>query len=97
MTVNIAPASLVKVTAGRDKDKYFAVISIIDNNYLYICDGRRRKVSTPKKKKIKHLENLNYSLNLIKEKLERGNEISNSDIKKSIREGLIHLKILYEE
>ena len=97
MTVNIAPASLVKVTAGRDKDKYFAVISIIDNNYLYICDGRRRKVSTPKKKKIKHLENLNYSLNLIKEKLERGNKISNSDIKKSIREGLIHLKILYEE
>ncbi len=95
--MNIAPASLVKVTAGRDKDKYFAVISIIDNNYLYICDGRRRKVSTPKKKKIKHLENLNYSLNLIKEKLERGNEISNSDIKKSIREGLIHLKILYEE
>ena len=95
--MNIAPASLVKVTAGRDKDKYFAVISIIDNNYLYICDGRRRKVSTPKKKKIKHLENLNYSLNLIKEKLERGNKISNSDIKKSIREGLIHLKILYEE
>ena len=95
--MNIAPASLVKVTAGRDKDKYFAVISKEDNNYLNICDGRRRKIKNPKKKKIKHLENLNYSLNLIKEKLERGNEISNSDIKKSIREGLIHLGILKEE
>ena len=97
MKVNIAPASLVKVTAGRDKDKYFAVISKEDNNYLNICDGRRRKITNPKKKKIKHLENLNYSLNLIKEKLDLGNEISNSDIKKSIREGLIRLGILDEE
>lgn len=97
MKVNIAPASLVKVTAGRDRGKYFAVISVIDSNYLYICDGRRRKLSSPKKKKIKHLENLDCSLNLIKEKLELGNEISNSDIKKSIREALISLGILKEE
>lgn len=92
--MNIFPASLVKAIAGRDEGKYFAVMKIIDENFVLICDGRGRKVTSPKKKKIKHIENLNYSLNIIKDKLETGNEISNSDIKKSIRKGLMELEIL---
>lgn len=92
--MNIFPASLVKAIAGRDEGKFFVVMEIKDDNYVMICDGRRRKVTSPKKKKIKHLENLNYSLNIIKDKLETGNEINNSDIKKSIRNALTELKIL---
>lgn len=95
--MNLFPAYLVKATAGRDKGKYFAVIEVLDENYVLICDGRRRKLDSPKRKKIKHLLSLNYSLDLIKNKSESGNKISNSDIKKSIRCALLALGILNEE
>ncbi len=93
--MNILPATLVEATAGRDKGKFFAVIDIVNEEYVLICDGRRRKVSSLKKKKIKHIRSLDYSLKEIKEKLETGNKISNSDVKKSIRKALIELGILF--
>jgi len=95
--VDINPATLVQVTAGRDKDNYLMVCKILDENYVLICDGRRRKVETPKKKKLKHLKSLDYSLDRIKEKLEEGNKINNSEVRKSIRLALISLGILREE
>ncbi len=95
--MNLSPATLVQVTAGRDKGKYFTVLEIKDNEYALICDGRRRKVEKPKLKNKKHIKNLDYSLNLIKEKLEEGNKINNSEIRKSIRTGLLSLGILREE
>lgn len=95
--MNLSPASLVQVTAGRDKDKYFLVLEIKNDEYVLICDGRRRKVERPKLKNRKHIKSLDYSLNLIKEKLEEGNKINNSEIRKSIRKGLLSLGILREE
>lgn len=95
--MNIAPASLIRVTAGRDKDDYFMVCDIPEENYVMICNGRRRKIEAPKKKKLKHIESLDYSLAPIKEKLENGKKISNSDVRKSIRSALIDLGILSEE
>ena len=95
--MNAAPAHLVEVTAGREKNKYFVVTEVIDENYVLICDGRRRKVEAPKKKKTKHIKGLDYSLKEIKEKLDLGKEINNSLVRKSIRTGLKELKILGEE
>ena len=95
--MNIFPASLVKATAGREKGKYFVVTKVLDESFVLICDSRRRKVASPKKKKIIHLENLSYSLDLIKNNLESGNEISDSHLRKSIRKGLTELGIIDEE
>ena len=42
--------------AGRDAKKLFAVVGIMDENYVYISDGKSRKIASPKKKKIKHIK-----------------------------------------
>ena len=42
--------------AGRDSGKLFAIVGIIDENYLYIADGKSRKAGSPKKKKTKHIK-----------------------------------------
>jgi ribosomal protein L14E/L6E/L27E len=39
----------------RDSKKYFVVIQIINEEYVYIADGSLRTIQKPKKKKIKHL------------------------------------------
>jgi len=41
--------------AGKDKGKIFLVIKS-DNDYVYIADGKRRKVDKPKRKNKKHVE-----------------------------------------
>ena len=41
--------------AGRDIDRKFIIMDIINEEYVYIADGDLRKVEKPKRKKIKHL------------------------------------------
>lgn len=45
---------VVKASAGRDKMGFFIVLDF-DDVYANICDGKRRKLEKPKKKKWKHL------------------------------------------
>ena len=53
--MNLETGTVVKALKGRDKDKYFCVVCIEDG-YVYLCDGKERKLSKPKRKKIKHIE-----------------------------------------
>ena len=46
---------LVRSKAGRDKGVDFVVVKS-DNGYVYVADGRMRKLENPKKKKIKHIQ-----------------------------------------
>ncbi len=60
MTITIG--SVVRAKAGREKDKFFVVLNVADG-YCFIADGRRRKVESPKKKKLIHLQATNTTLN----------------------------------
>lgn len=53
---------IVYSIAGRDKDKYLAVINC-NKNYVWVADGKERKVQTPKRKNIKHISLTADSLN----------------------------------
>ena len=45
---------------GRDKGRYFMVVSVIDDNHIGIADGVTHKVEKPKKKKLKHVTFTQY-------------------------------------
>ena len=45
---------IVFSNAGRDKGKYLVVINC-DNNYVWVADGKERKLQSPKRKNIKHI------------------------------------------
>jgi ribosomal protein L14E/L6E/L27E len=45
---------IILATAGRDSERLFVVVGIIDENYVLIADGKSRKADAPKKKKIRH-------------------------------------------
>lgn len=46
--------TVVRSKAGRDKGKFLVVISS-DNEFVYVADGKERKLASPKKKRIKHV------------------------------------------
>ena len=74
---------IVCALAGRDKEKRFVVVGILDENYVFIADGKSRKIDSPKKKKIKHIEISSKAANL--ENLKDG-RFTNSILRKIIDE-----------
>ena len=83
--MDVYPGLIVKSTAGRDKDKFFVILSMIDDIYCLIADGRTRKVDMPKKKKIKHLIATNICSEGIKEKLQTAQTVTNSMVRKELK------------
>ena len=46
---------VVTSVAGRDKGRLFAVVGVVDENYVLIADGKLRRLEEPKRKKVKHI------------------------------------------
>jgi ribosomal protein L14E/L6E/L27E len=68
--------------SGRDKDRVFIILGIINNDYVYISDGDLRPVDKPKKKKIKHLIISDQVAEDIRNLILHDDKISNSIVKK---------------
>ena len=49
-----AEGQLAQSLQGRDKGKYYVVVSVSDNR-VNLIDGKKRKLSNPKVKNLKHL------------------------------------------
>jgi len=77
------PGEFVYASAGRDEGKCFIVLSCEDN-YLYLCDGKSRKVSNPKKKKIKHVRLTGDKDDFIVNKLETVGKLTNKEVRYSL-------------
>ena len=82
--LNFCAGDIVLSKAGRDKDKHFVVLEVIDETFVSIADGKLRRVDNPKKKKCKHLENTGNKSEFIKKKLAEGIRVTNPDLKKEL-------------
>lgn len=51
---------LVLITKGRDAAQYAVIIKILDERFVLLADGDKRKFDCPKKKNIHHLEFFDY-------------------------------------
>lgn len=71
--------------AGRDEGKYFIILSVLDDKYVYICNGSLRTVEKPKKKKIKHITFTNAVDKEIKSLLLSGEKVTNATIRKFLQ------------
>ena len=79
------PGDIVYSKAGRDKSRYFILIST-HGEYAYICDGQKRKVDKAKKKKIKHLKTGIGHSDFIENKLKNNEKITNAEVRRELRE-----------
>ena len=74
-------ADIVISLNGRDTGKRFIVIGT-DPVYSLIVDGKGRRYEKPKRKKNKHLKLESRTDSFISEKLERGEKITNNEIRR---------------
>ncbi len=75
---------IVKSKSGRDKDRLFVVIEMIDEQYVSIVDGDLRKLEKPKRKKVKHLKVLDFISDEIAEKVKNEKKLTNAIVRKEI-------------
>ncbi|MDO5715215.1 MAG: KOW domain-containing RNA-binding protein [Tissierellia bacterium] len=73
----LTKGQVVRSIAGRDAGKVFVILEIIDDQYLYLADGKLRKLERPKKKKVKHLQ-ITYDV------IDLTGEVTNSYLRKSL-------------
>lgn len=70
---------------GRDQNRIFMIIEVIDENYVLMADGMLRKLEKPKRKKIKHLSYFGVCNDRILEKITENKKITNAELRKMIR------------
>lgn len=47
---------IVRVLKGKDAGSFYVIVQIIDDKFVMIVDGAKRKFDQPKRKNIQHLE-----------------------------------------
>jgi ribosomal protein L14E/L6E/L27E len=83
-TKDIMVGQYVRSKAGRDKDRVFIVMKVIDEKYVLIADGDLRRIEKPKKKKIRHLAVINQVSESLKDKLSGDGKINNAIVRREI-------------
>lgn len=74
----------VKSKAGRDKNHVFIIVDIIDHEYVLLSDGDVRRIEKPKKKKYKHLFEINQISDVVREKIKDDKKLTNLTIRREI-------------
>ena len=77
--------SIVFSKAGRDKGGYY-IVTALEGEFAYICDGDVRRNDKPKKKKLKHLKITNTVCESIGDKIKETGRVTNPELRKAIAE-----------
>lgn len=80
---DILLGQIVISKAGRDKGNYFVVIDYKEP-FVYLCDGKLRRLENPKKKKVKHIQTTNYIDMSLREILKAQRRMNNADVRKCL-------------
>lgn len=75
---------IVKVLRGRDAGKYAVVIGLVDEKFVLVADGDKRKFDQPKKKNIQHLELQDTISGEVVRSLEESNRVTNGKLRHAL-------------
>jgi large subunit ribosomal protein L14e len=87
---------LVQILKGREADQYSVIIGIIDERFVLISDGEKRKYDTPKRKNINHLQLFDYISPEVYNSIKETGRVTNGKLRfavsKFVNEKLLELK-----
>ena len=81
--MDISKSDIVISLAGRDKDKLFYVVKTEDN-YVFLADGKGRKLDNPKRKKLKHVRRVTRTETRVATKILNGDKVLNSELRRDL-------------
>lgn len=76
---------ICKSTQGRDKGRHYIISEVTADGAVLVVDGNFKKLASPKKKNLKHIELLPESAETIGAKLVRGDKVFDSEIYSALK------------
>jgi hypothetical protein len=73
----------VRSLAGHDKGQLFCVIGT-DGDFLWLADGKGRKLNAPKRKRRKHVQRLGPSDHPVLLRLQAGEPVGDNEVRKAL-------------
>ena len=80
---NMNISDVVVSTAGHDQGEIFYVIDM-DDQFLYLANGKDRTLDKPKRKKRKHVQKVLRSETRVVDKLIHGDKVLNSELRRDL-------------
>ena len=81
--MEVSKADMIVSLAGRDKGQLFFVVEL-DESYVYLADGKGRRVEKPKRKKRKHVALLPRRDSRVADKIRSGDKVLNSELRREL-------------
>ena len=80
----IVAGNIVKDLAGREKGRFYIVLKIC-SKYVYLVDGKNRRLEKPKRKNPKHLYKTGLKSEIVINELTKDLNCENAKIRKELR------------
>jgi len=75
---------LVKVLKGRDAGAIYVIVGILDDKFVWIADGNKRKFDGPKRKNAQHLELLPIVSSEVVHSLQESGRVTNGKLRHAV-------------
>lgn len=75
---------LVKILRGKDIDHFSVIVEVLDERFVRIADGDRRKFDRAKRKNLNHLELQNFISPEITRSIEEAGRVTNGKLRFAI-------------
>lgn len=72
---------IVEVLMGRDSGKFGIVVECVDERFVMIADGDKRKFDNTKRKNVRHLRSTGFLSREVIDSLNESNRVSNAKIR----------------
>ncbi len=83
--------------AGHDKDQLYVIVGE-EGDFVYLCDGRLKPLNRPKKKRMKHIQIINVTVEeSLKSRLIDKEAVRDEEIKYAIKNYIKKIKQKVEE
>lgn len=75
---------VVRIMKGRETGQYAVIIKKLDNRYVMLADGEKRKYDRPKKKNLQHIALMDYISPEIQNSLLETGRVTNGKLRFTI-------------
>ncbi|HEY8497770.1 MAG TPA: KOW domain-containing RNA-binding protein [Limnochordales bacterium] len=82
----VRAGQLVTSRAGRDAGRAYLVVGVRPDGRVLVADGRYRKVANAKPKNVRHLWLHDRVAAAVAERLERGEPVSDAEVRRALQE-----------
>ncbi|GAB3795717.1 KOW domain-containing RNA-binding protein [Virgibacillus kimchii] len=75
---------VVRIKQGREAGQFAVIIQVVDDRYVLLADGEKRKYDRPKKKNLHHIEKMDYISPEVQNSLLETGRVTNGKIRFAI-------------